>query len=162
MKRLLAIVLLLCVLLIIAATTFWVGPDAYSSALLPYGLTADKQQSGEASGWLSFLEYFMSGNNSSTGDSVADTALAELALSLTENLDSDYEKMSAIYDWVTENIAYDLDKAKDVTAYGSGAKYLLENKRGVCHDYAELTLALLQAIGIEASYVKGEVNVSPG
>jgi hypothetical protein len=161
-KRLLAIVLLLCVLLIIAVTTFWVGPGVYSNALSPYGTTTENQQSGEASGLFWLLEHFTDSNSLSAETSVADSAVTELAISLTENLNSDYEKMSAIYDWVTENIAYDLDKAKDVTAYGSGAKYLLENNRGVCHDYAELTLELLKTVGIEASYVKGEVTVSSG
>lgn len=162
MKRLLAMVLLLSVLLIIAATNFWVGPGAYSKALSSYGIKAENQQSGEDYGWLWLLDIFTDSSNSLAGSSVADSAVTGLALSLTENLGSDYEKMAAIYDWVTENMAYDLDKAKDVTAYGSGAKYLLENKRGVCHDFAELTLALLKAVDIEASYVKGEVNVSPG
>ncbi len=162
MKRLLAIVILLCVLLIIASTTYWVGPGVYSNALSPNGTTADNRQSGEASDLFWLLEHFTDSNNLSAGSSVADSEVTELALSLTENHGSDYEKMVAIYDWVTENMAYDLDKAKNVTAYGFGAQYLLENKRGVCHDYAELTLALLKAVGIEASYVKGEVSVSPG
>lgn len=162
MKRLLAIVILLCVLLIIAATTYWVGPDVYNNALSPNGITTENQQPGDISGWLQVLDYLTGSSNSPAGTSVADSAVTELALSLTENLGSDYEKMVAIYDWVTENMAYDLDKAKDVTAYGFGAKYLLENKRGVCHDFAELTLALLKAVGIEASYVKGEVNTSSG
>jgi hypothetical protein len=161
-KRLLVVVVLLSILLVIAVTTFFIGPDAYSIALPPNVLEAEDLQSGEDSGWLGLLEYFAGFSNSSAGSSVGNFAVTELALSLTENLGSDYEKMAAIYDWVTENMAYDLDKAKDVTAYGSGAEYLLENKRGVCHDYAELTLALLKAVGIEASYVKGEVNVSSG
>lgn len=162
MKRLLAIVLLLSILLIIAATNFLVGPEASSNALSPYGVKAENQQSGEDSGWFRLVKYFTGINNSGTESSSADSAVTDLALLLTENLGSDYEKMVAIYDWVTENMAYDLDKAKDVNAYGSGAEYLLENKRCVCHDYAELTMALLNAVGIEASYIKGEVNVSPG
>jgi hypothetical protein len=161
-KKLLAIVLLLSILLIIAATNFLVGPEASSNALSPYGIKAENQQSGEDSGWFQLVKYFTGNSNSGTESSSADSAVTELALSLTENLGSDYEKMVAIYDWVTENMAYDLDKAKDLNAYGSGAQYLLENKRGVCHDYAELTMALLNAVGIEASYIKGEVNVSPG
>jgi hypothetical protein len=161
-KKLLAIVLLLSILLIIAATNFLVGPEASSNALSPYGIKTENQQSGEDSGWFRMVKYFTGNSNSCTESSSADSAVTELALSLTENLGSDYEKMVAIYDWVTENMAYDLDKAKDLNAYGSGAQYLLENKRGVCHDYAELTMALLNAVGIEASYIKGEVNVSPG
>jgi hypothetical protein len=55
-----------------------------------------------------------------------------------------------------------LNKAENLTDYGSGALYALENRSGVCHDYAELTKALLLAVGIEATYERGDVLVSAG
>lgn len=88
--------------------------------------------------------------------------IISLAEEITVGLDSDYERLSAIYDWVTHNITYDLQKAENLAKYGSGALYALENRSGVCHDYAELTKALLLAVGIEASYERGDVLISDG
>lgn len=85
-----------------------------------------------------------------------------LARQITAGAVSDYEKLEAVYDWMTENIAYDLDKVKDMQAYGAGAEYLLRTRKGVCHDYAALTLALLKAAGIEATYESGDVYPSAG
>lgn len=89
-------------------------------------------------------------------------AVRDLALSITSGLESDYDRMVAIYDWVTGNIVYDLEKAGNITAYGSGSLYLLETGAGICHDYAELTRELLTEIGIEATYEKGEVFLDAG
>lgn len=85
-----------------------------------------------------------------------------LARQITAGASSEYEKLCAVYDWVTANIAYDVDKAKNMKDYGSGAKYLLEKRKGVCHDYAELTRVLLKAAGITATYEKGEVRPASG
>ena len=85
-----------------------------------------------------------------------------LAAEITAGLDNDFAKLEAIYDWITTNIDYDLEKAANLSAYGSGPEYALDNGRGVCHDYAELVLALLTASGIEAEYKRGEVVVGDG
>lgn len=91
-----------------------------------------------------------------------DLVIISLAEEITIGLDNDYERLSAVYDWVTHNITYDLQKAENLADYDSGALYALENRSGVCHDYAELTKALLLAAGIEATYERGEVLVSVG
>jgi hypothetical protein len=88
--------------------------------------------------------------------------IISLAEEITVGLNSDYERLSAVYDWVTHNITYDLQKAENLSDYGSGALYALENRSGVCHDYAELTKALLMAVGIEATYERGDVLVGIG
>jgi hypothetical protein len=92
------------------------------------------------------------------------TDLKSLAQQITVGASSDYEKLTAIYDWVTNNIAYDVEKAKNMESedYDFGAEYLLKNRKGVCHDYAELTRALLKSVGIKATYERGEVHPAPG
>jgi hypothetical protein len=102
--------------------------------------------------------------NGSSGENVehAASGLKSLARQITAGASTDYEKLCAIYDWVTHNIAYDVEKAGNMEAYGSGAEYLLEKRKGVCHDYADLTRALLKAVGIKATYEKGEVYPAPG
>jgi len=89
-----------------------------------------------------------------------ESAIITLAQWITADLENDYDKLEAIYDWVTANFAYDLEKANNLSAYGAGATYLLETGRGVCHDYAELTRELLTAVGIEATYESGRVRIN--
>ncbi|NLA11534.1 MAG: hypothetical protein GX883_05355 [Firmicutes bacterium] len=89
-------------------------------------------------------------------------SLKSLAREITAAAPDDYGKLCAIYDWVTANIAYDVEKAKKMEDYGYGAEYLLKYRQGVCHDYAELTRALLKAVGIKATYERGEVHPAPG
>lgn len=85
-----------------------------------------------------------------------------LARQITAGIPDDYGKLCAIYDWITANITYDLQKARRISDYGYGAEYLLENRKGVCHDYAELTRAMLKAVGIRATYERGTVHPAPG
>ncbi len=89
-----------------------------------------------------------------------DCEIAALALWITSDSENDYDRLVAIYDWITSNIAYDLKKADNMSAYDSGALYLLQTGQGVCHDYAELAKRLLQAVGIESTYERGEVRIS--
>lgn len=89
-------------------------------------------------------------------------SLKTLARQISADIPDDYGKLCAIYDWITANIAYDLEKAGKIEEYGYGAEYLLKNRKGVCHDYAELTRALLKAVGIKATYERGEVCPASG
>ncbi len=109
-------------------------------------------------------EHLPSGGNALEDDPepMPGADLKSLACRITAESSNDYEKLCAIYDWVTANISYDVEKAANMEAYGSGAQYLLEKRKGVCHDYAELTRALLKAVGIRATYEKGDVYPSPG
>jgi len=85
-----------------------------------------------------------------------------LALQITAGAATDYQRMVAVYDWITANFEYDLEKLADIDAYGSGAAYLLQAGKGICHDFAELALALFTALGIEATYESGDVFPAEG
>lgn len=95
-------------------------------------------------------------------DTLEITDMRTLSRRITAGAVTDYQKLEAIYDWVTANFAYDLDKLKNMSAYDSGAAYLLNTGKGICHDYAELTRALLTEVGIEATYESGDVYPAPG
>lgn len=95
-------------------------------------------------------------------DEITAGNIKELARQITAGMDDDYDKMAAIYDWVTANVTYDLEKAKNIEEYDYGAQYLFKTRTGVCHDYAELTRALLKAVGIKATYERGRVHPTPG
>ena len=83
-----------------------------------------------------------------------------LSASITAGAAGEYERMAAIYDWVTANFAYDLEKAKTWKRIGAGAACW--KRGGVCHDFAELTRQLLEAAVIEATYESGVVYPAPG
>ena len=85
-----------------------------------------------------------------------------LALKITAGAANDKARMEAVYDWITANFAYDLEKLENITAFGAGAAYLLQTGKGICHDYADLAKALFTALGMEATYESGDVYPAPG
>ncbi|WP_327607490.1 transglutaminase domain-containing protein [Virgibacillus tibetensis] len=75
---------------------------------------------------------------------------------ITAGLESDREKAKAIYQYVTQHVAYDVEKAaNDTFNIGDSALTTLESGIGICQDYAFLATALLRAIGMESHYVEG-------
>ncbi|MEH7390342.1 transglutaminase domain-containing protein [Bacillus sp. JJ1474] len=82
--------------------------------------------------------------------------IEELAKELITGKSTDREKSKAIYDYVAQNISYDVGKYKnDEFEWDDSALKTLELKTGVCQDYAYLTIALLRASNIEARFVEG-------
>lgn len=160
-KKLIVLVLLLFILISMTVVSVALFPGFMGDAFSPRGSTAAEPRDQEFSGW-NILRNLSTRGDGSFILSRKKSAVPELALTITEGIDNDYDKMVAIYDWVTANIAYDLDKAENIAAYGYGAEYLLETGSGICHDYAELTRALLKAVDIEATYEKGEVIPAAG
>jgi hypothetical protein len=90
--------------------------------------------------------------------------IASLAKTITNGINKDYEKAKAIHQWVAGNIWYNNDwlngigdndavmlKGEDTWT----STYVLRNKRGVCDGYANLTAALLRAVGIPAKRIEG-------
>lgn len=82
--------------------------------------------------------------------------IAALAQSITENIESDYDKALAIHDWVCKNIFYDTDS---IDGLSNNAPYIatevLESKRAVCLGYANLYAALCRSIDIPCNVVTG-------
>jgi hypothetical protein len=81
--------------------------------------------------------------------------LRALAQQITDGANGDYDKVRRINDWVAQNIYYDMDSFRSgqygrVDAYGT-----YQSKRSVCQGYAELTTALLRAVGIPSRVVTG-------
>lgn len=93
------------------------------------------------SGWLA------AGNGIESDNS----QIINLAAQITQNLENDWEKASAITRWVAANIRYDASAANR----NSGALQALQSRTGVCEDYAALSAALARAAGIPARVVYG-------
>ncbi|WP_338471571.1 transglutaminase family protein [Niallia sp. XMNu-256] len=94
-----------------------------------------------------------------------DPKIVELANKLTSGKANNREKAKAIYDYVAQNVSYDVQKYKnDEFRWDDSALKTLELKTGVCQDYAFLAIALLRASDIEARFVEGRAGggVFPG
>lgn len=106
-----------------------------------------------------YVHYYLSDEftqrleNDDTQVTVTDEHRA-LAAELTDGLSTEYEKAEAICGWVATHIFYDSGKALAISSgsYVSDGSDVLETRRGVCDDYAELVRALMLASGIECYY----------
>ncbi len=82
--------------------------------------------------------------------------IQKLAEELTDGLSDEREKAKAVYQYVAENISYDVKKFReDLFELDDSALKTLEEQKGVCQDYAFLAVALLRSIDMEAHYVSG-------
>ncbi len=66
------------------------------------------------------------------------------------------EKARAIYDWICENIAY------DVTKQIHDAETCWNTRRGVCQAYSELFCYMAEAVGLTADVITGKTKNSKG
>jgi len=85
-------------------------------------------------------------------------ALRQLAIKLVGKNKVARERALNIYRWVTANVAYDAARLSSQQLYGPGAGALatLASRKGLCLDYANLTVALLRAAGLPARVVIGQ------
>ncbi|WP_077718875.1 transglutaminase domain-containing protein [Novibacillus thermophilus] len=83
-------------------------------------------------------------------------AIEKLAEDLTRGKNGEREKAKAIYEYVAKTVKYDVRKLEnDAFKLDDSALKTLESQKGVCQDYAFLTVALLRSIGIESRYIGG-------
>jgi len=83
-----------------------------------------------------------------------DPLIAALSESLASGCTTEYDVVDNVINWVAANVEYD-----SVTRYD--AVWTLQNRRGVCTNYAHLALALLRSAGIPARFVVGYVLGEP-
>jgi len=75
--------------------------------------------------------------------------LVALAYELTREVDTTDDKISAIYEFVVENFDYDYNLAANVpSGYLPDLDAVLNDKKGICFDYAALVTAMLRSQGI--------------
>ena len=100
-------------------------------------------------------EYVAIGSDKQT---VQETLLKVQALSnmICAGIESDYDKLRAIENWVANNIYYDYPAFdRGVPEETLTLKYVLENKSTVCGGFSNITAALAAAQGIEIYNVHG-------
>jgi len=91
-----------------------------------------------------------------TENSPAVIKAAELVTGKASLLD----KIAAVYDFVINNISYDVDFANEVQqglhkGYVPNLETLLDRRKGICFDYASLMTAMLRSQGIPTKLVIG-------
>lgn len=82
---------------------------------------------------------------------------------ICEGIDSDYEKMKALYNYVSKNVNYDYIKALTINSSSAGVGYLpdvdetLSSGMGICFDYSALLACMLRVQGIPVKLVIGNL-----
>lgn len=85
--------------------------------------------------------------------------LMELKDTILKGLNTDKEKIEAVYNYIVENIKYDYNKINTIsTDYVPALDDIIISKKGICYDYAALFAGILRSEGIHVKLVKGYVN----
>lgn len=88
-----------------------------------------------------------------------DPIIIQQAEQITTGLSSERAKAKAIFKFVAQHVAYDVQKAEnDIFDIGDSALSTLQSGIGICQDYALLTVALLRAIDMEAHFIEGDAG----
>lgn len=78
------------------------------------------------------------------------------AKELTQDCQTDIEKISAISNYVVSTMTYDYEKAENVSSkYLPSLEEILKSKTGICLDYAALIVGMLRSQNIPAKMVFG-------
>jgi len=103
------------------------------------------------------IEYF---NGVTLNEAVKSTPeIDKLAVDLAKGESRDYDKSKKIYKWITSNIKYDYEKAKQIAKETrntkSGTIICYQTKKGICFDYSSMFISMCKANGIKVRLVTG-------
>jgi transglutaminase/protease-like cytokinesis protein 3 len=84
-------------------------------------------------------------------------AIQTLTLSLIESAKTDREKAKAIYDWITDNIAYDTVSffSGNISYAGDISEITYQTKKSVCQGYSELFKRMCDFADLECAVISG-------
>jgi len=88
-------------------------------------------------------------------DSIPTLSIESLALKLGENANTDAEKATAIWDYITDNISYDVDTYFSGAETATSAEATLIKGTAICIGYANLFQALAEAMDLQSAIVGG-------
>ena len=86
-----------------------------------------------------------------TGHTAWDGRIATLAASEVDSIDGRREQIEAVAGLVHRSLTYETGS----TEIGISLPELVEGGKGVCQDFAHLTIGMLRSLGIPARYVSG-------
>jgi hypothetical protein len=82
--------------------------------------------------------------------------LVTLTEELIKNTESDHEKLEVIHNFIVSNVSYDHQKASRINNdYVPLPTATLQEKLGICYDFAALTASMLRIANIPTKLVKG-------
>jgi len=84
-----------------------------------------------------------------------DARVIEKARSITEGLESDYEKMEALKDWLRKSYPYNLEPGLPPADDDFVAYFLFEEKSGYCTYFASALATMGRTLDIPTRYVEG-------
>lgn len=90
-----------------------------------------------------------------------DSACVAKARELCADATNEGDVVRAVFDYITENVTYDTDKAQslaDATGYVPDPDETLADGKGICFDYASLGAAMLRSLGIPCKVITGYVS----
>ncbi|MDC3416982.1 transglutaminase-like domain-containing protein [Aquibacillus salsiterrae] len=80
-----------------------------------------------------------------------------LAKKLTKGLKTDKQKVTAIYNYIVNNVKYDYEKAKTIKAgYIPNISDTYKTNKAICYDYASMFAAMARSLGIPTKLIAGE------
>ncbi len=86
----------------------------------------------------------------------SDSKTTEKAKSLTENMTSDLDKTTAVFNYVVDSISYDNTLAATVeSGYLPNVDQVLSKGTGICFDYAAVMAAMLRSQNIPCKLIVG-------
>ena len=86
----------------------------------------------------------------------ASSRAVALAQELTGGIEHPLGKVEAIYNYVVKTLSYDYDKARNVkSGYTPVLDNVLDEKKGICFDYAALMTGMLRSQGIPCKMIFG-------
>ena len=86
----------------------------------------------------------------------ASSRAVALAQELTGEIEHPLGKVEAIYNYVVKTLSYDYDKARSVkSGYTPVLDSVLDEKKGICFDYAALMTGMLRSQGIPCKMIFG-------
>ena len=89
-------------------------------------------------------------------DFSASSKTVETAWELTKEIENPLGKVEAVYNYVVKELSYDNEKARTVqSGYIPVLDLVLEEKKGICFDYASLMTGMLRSQGIPCKMVFG-------
>jgi transglutaminase/protease-like cytokinesis protein 3 len=86
------------------------------------------------------------------------SSINSIAHSIIKNDYSETQKVTAIFNWITDNIAYDIDNMFNINFYGNPQQTIdrtIKTKKGVCQHYAYLFDTLCKKANIQSFIISG-------
>jgi hypothetical protein len=103
------------------------------------------------------IEYF---NGVTLNDAIKPNKdIDNMAVKIVGNEKSDTKKAYLIYRWISKNIKYDYEKAKNISedprGISSGSIIAFETRKGICFDYSSLYVTMCKTAGLKVRLVTG-------